>query len=46
MVTYTKKQLPKIIKTILDDLNEQAESLITDEEIDAYIEKWVEDNLL
>lgn len=46
MTTYTKEQLPKIIRDILDDLNDQAESLITDEEIDIYIEKWVEDNLV
>ena len=38
---YTKEELPTIIKNILDDLNEDQEKLPTDQDVQDYVQKWV-----
>lgn len=42
---YTKEELPTIIKNILADLNEDQEKLPTDQDVQEYIKKWVDNNL-
>ena len=42
---YTKEELPTIIKNILADLNEDQEKLPTDQDVQEYIKKLVDNNL-
>ena len=44
-MSIKKKELPKIIKLILDDLSEIPESLTTDKQVKEYVEEWVKENL-
>ena len=41
-ISLTKKEYLRDIKQILDDLNDHAESLPTDADINNYIKNWVD----
>ena len=43
--TINRTELPSIIVTILDHLNDLTESIHSDEELKNYVEDWVEKNL-